>query len=115
VNTGRYEHYGLAQIYGQDHAHRTLLESHEDVFADWLNYDLGHQMSDLSLYLDSIGGDRETVLTAWIQLATYKNMVPLTASSAQKELYLMDIEALVQVLKAAAEVASPAPTASPRR
>jgi hypothetical protein len=102
ANTGRYEHHGLAQLYSADKTHGTLLESHEAAFADWLNYDLAHQESDLGLYLGSLGGDLSTVLTAWEQLGTYKNMIPLTASPAQRELYLMDLEALLQVLRASA-------------
>jgi hypothetical protein len=102
ANTGKYEHHGLAQLYGADRTHRTLLESHEAAFADWLNYDLAHQESDLALYLATLGGDLLTVLSAWTQLATYKNMIPLTASPAQRELYLMDLEALLQVLRSGA-------------
>src|SRR5689334_3858095 len=74
VNTGRYEHHGLAQIYGSDKAHKTLLESHETAFADWLNYDLAHQQSDLALYLANLGGEIETIVNAWLQLSTYKSM-----------------------------------------
>jgi len=114
ANTGRYEHHGLAQIYGADKTHRTLLESHEHAFADWLNYEMPDQHSDLSLYLGSLGSNLSTVLTAWSQLATYKNMIPLTATVAQRELYLMDIEALLESLKSAAEVSSLAQIASPR-
>jgi len=112
VNTGRYEHHGLAQLYGADKTHRTLLESHESAFADWLNYDLAHQQSDLGLYLSSIGGDLKTVLNAWTQLATYKSMIPLSATVAQRDLYLMDLEALLQVLKTSAEAPSLGRTAS---
>ena len=115
ANTGRYEHHGLAQIYGADKTHVTLLKSHEDAFADWLNYDLADQHGDLSLYLASLGSNIVTVLTAWAQLATYKNMIPLTASLAQRGLYLMDIEALLETLKSAAEVSSLAQIASPRQ
>jgi hypothetical protein len=103
ANTGKYEHHGLAQLYGADRTHRTLLESHEAAFADWLNYDLAHQESDLALYLATLGGELATVLSAWSQLATYKNMIPLTATPAQRELYLLDLEALLLVLKAGAE------------
>jgi hypothetical protein len=111
ANTGLYEHFGLAQLYGADKAHRTLLESHEVAFADWLNYDLAHQESDLGLYLATLDGELSVVLDAWTQLATYKNMIPLTASGAQRELYLMDLETLLQLLKASVGVSLRARTA----
>ena len=112
-NTGRYEHHGLAQIYGADKAHRTLLASHEAAFSDWLNYDLAQQESDLRLYLLEVGSEPHQVLDAWNHLGTHRTLIPMTASDAQRDLFLMDIEALLLALRNAAasgrSVASPLP------
>jgi hypothetical protein len=99
ANTGRYEHYGLSELYGAESAHKTLLASHEAAFGEWLNYDLPHQASDLRLYLSELGEDVAAVLTAWRQLGTHRNLIPLTATDAQRELYVLDMEAILDNMR----------------
>jgi hypothetical protein len=98
-NNGQYEHHGLAQIYGAEKAHATLLTSHESSFSEWLNYDLVKQEGELRLQLAGLDGQPKEIAAAWLQLGTYRNWMPITASEAQRALYLMDLEALLGRLK----------------
>ena len=50
-NNGTYEHYGLAQVFGDSEADRVLRESHQQVFASWVCLTLEQQKTDLDLYL----------------------------------------------------------------
>src|SRR5437588_12662109 len=46
TNSGVYEHYGLAQVFGAKDADRTLKHSHAQAFAASLNLNLEQQTSD---------------------------------------------------------------------
>jgi hypothetical protein len=110
-NTGRYEHYGLAQIFGEADADEALRESHARTFAEWLCYTLEQQKADLDLYLSSFQSDKRTILNTWIRLAPYRNLVPASALDPERRLYLADLEALLEVLKAENDVSDPDPDA----
>ncbi len=98
-NTGRYEHYGLAQAFGDDEADRVLRASHEDGFREWLCQTLEQQQADLDLYLSGLNGSRSAVVATWARLAPYRNLPPSTAREIERELYIADLEALLAVLR----------------
>ncbi len=98
-NTGRYEHHGLALVFGPEDSHRTLLESHEKTFANWLAFDIENQAADLDLYFATVSSDRRTILETWVRLASYKNLIPATAKPQERDLYLSDLERLLEVLR----------------
>jgi len=99
ANTGCYQHFGLAQLYGADEADRVLRSSHESVFGEWLNFDLASQKSDLDAYLLSVGDDRTTVLDAWESLSPYKTLTPAAAGDAERFLYASDLEIILEILR----------------
>lgn len=98
-NTGRYEHHGLALVFGDDEANQTLCSSHEQAFREWLSFNLEQQKADLDLYLANLGVDRRTILNTWIRLTPYRNLVPASAQSQERRLFFADIEALLGLLK----------------
>ena len=98
-NTGHYEHHGLAAIYSDEDAHETLALSHLHIFSEWLRFPLEMQKADLDLYLSSLAEVRRSVLTAWVQLMPYRNVIPANAPLADRELFLADLDALISVLK----------------
>ncbi len=99
-NTGRYQHHGLAAAFGENEADAALRESHERTFAEWLGYNMEQQKSDLDLYLSSFLADRLTILGTWIRLSPYRSLVPSSAGEPERRLYLADLEALLEILKA---------------
>lgn len=97
-NTGRYDHFGLSQSFGEIESDRVLRESHEQVFSEWLYLTLEMQQADLDLYLSGLDGDHATVLETWIRLAPYRYLPPSSAREVEKRLYIADLEALLSVL-----------------
>ena len=110
-NSGRYEHHGLALVFGDNDANKTLKKSHTHVFREWLTFNLEQQQADLELYLSGLEGEKRTILANWLELAPYRNFIPITARPVEKRLYLADIKALLKVMGNAHGVEVPDPNA----
>jgi len=110
-NTGAYEHYGLAHAFGEEEAGRVLAESHMNAFTQWVCLTLEQQKADLDLYLSSVPGNRRAILETWIRLQPYRNLVPAAARQVERELYMADLETILELLKNEYGVASPDPDA----
>ncbi|MCL6505514.1 MAG: hypothetical protein K6T59_00670 [Bryobacteraceae bacterium] len=110
-NTGRYEHHGLAQLFGEEVADEALRESHAATFQDWLCYTLEQQKSDLDLYLAGLDTDKRTLLDTWIRLAPYRSLIPASARDVERKLYLADLETLLELLRNEYDVSAPDPDA----
>jgi hypothetical protein len=87
---GRYRHDSLARQLGPDDMDRTLCNSHHQVFSEWLNFNLTEQKSDLDDYLRRAGKPAEI---------PYRDLVPPTAREVERQLYLTDLETLLELLK----------------
>jgi hypothetical protein len=111
ANTGRYEHHGLALIYGEEESDLVLRKSHVEAFWEWINYGLEQQKADLDLYLSALSTDRKTVVDTWLRLAPYRNMLPGTAGTQERQLYLTDLETLLWLLRNEYGLDVPAPGA----
>jgi len=99
VNSGQYEHHGLALIFGPEEAGRALKKSHKQVFAEWITFNLEQQKADLDLYLSGLLEDKRTVLENWQRLTPYANLMPASAKRIERQLYLSDLTALLELLK----------------
>jgi hypothetical protein len=110
-NTGVYEHYGLAQAFGDEEAARVLRESHMNAFSQWLCLTLEQQKADLDLYLSSLEGHRRAILDTWIRLQPYRNLLPSNVRVVERELYMTDLETILALLKNEYGVAAPDPDA----
>ena len=98
-NTGKYQHFGLSQIYSDEDADIVLRESHEELFREWLTYSLEPQKIDLEEYLGGLDDDRATVLDTWWTLAPYRRLIPARATEAERELYISDLELILELLR----------------
>lgn len=99
VNTGRYEHHGLAMIFGPEEAAETIRRSHEDTFLEWLALRLEQQKADLELYFSTLPAGRQTLVENWLRLAPYRSVIPAWASPAQRELYEANFAVLLEMLR----------------
>jgi len=104
--TGRYAHPALVQSFGREIADRTLTHSHHQVFMEWLRLNLADQKADLDDYLRING------LTA--SALAYRELPPASAHEVERQLYLTDLEVILQMISFAPEAAA-VPAASPRR
>ena len=98
-HSGRYRHYGLAQLYGEETSDQVLRESHEQVFATWLSYSLEEQRSDLEQYFGELEEDRRTVLSTWLALRPYRALAPAAAGAAEQYLFNSDLELILDLLQ----------------
>jgi hypothetical protein len=101
--TGRYAHGPLSQIVGHDIANRTLCHSHHEIFSEWLNFTLAQQKGDLDQYLKASN--------APFNLIPYRDIVPGTAHRVERQLYLTDLETLLELLRFERGVSYSAPEA----
>ena len=99
LNSGRYEHHGLALVFGRLEASKALKKSHREAFAEWLSYDIEEQKADLDLYLSGQLEDKRTILRTWERLEPYRNVLPSSAKDVEKKLYLSDLRAILNLLK----------------
>jgi hypothetical protein len=98
-------------VFGSKDADRTLRQSHSQAFAAWLNLNLEQQKADLEDYLAGLEEDIDAILANWIRLAPYRNLIPARAREVERQLYLTDLEVVLELLKFDHDVASPDPTA----
>jgi hypothetical protein len=106
-NNGRYEHHGLALLFGEEDANRALKKSHSQAFAEWLTFNLEQQMADVNLYISSLAEDRSTVLDTWAKLAPYRSLFPHTVRGVERRLYITDLTTVLQLLRNASGVSAP--------
>ena len=110
-NTGRYEHHGLALVFSEEEANRSLRASHNQAFAEWISFNLEQQKADLDLYLSQFFENKTQVLETWLRLSPYRNLVPNSVRGLERRLYLADLEALLELLKNEYGVCAPDPNA----
>ena len=106
-NNGRYEHHGLGLVFGDKEADKALRQSHETAFAEWIGYTLEQQKADLDLYLSAINGSKKGIIENWLRLTPYRNLVPVSARSVERDLYLSDLETILELVRNEFGVAAP--------
>ena len=102
--TGVYQHYGLAETFGREESKRTLLESHRQVFAEWLALSLAEKTANLRSYLvsaeESTEESSKRILTHWLLSGQHRVQFPDTASAAERALFHQELDLLVELLRA---------------
>ena len=111
ANNGRYEHHGLALLFGEDEAHRALKKSHGQSFAEWLTFNLEQQKADLDLYIAGLSDERQTVIETWLKLSPYRNLIPASVRGEERQLYVTDLTTLLELLKNETGAGGPDPDA----
>jgi hypothetical protein len=101
--TGRYSHPPLSEIVGREITDRTLCHSHHEIFSEWLGFTLAQQKADLDEFLNASNGP--------LDLAHYRDIVPGTAHQVERQLYLTDLETLLELLRFERGGAYPLPEA----
>ena len=89
--TGQYAHPPLSQIVGREITDRTLCHSHHEIFSEWLGFTLAQQKADFDAYL--------MASQAPLDLVHYRDIVPGTAHQVERQLFLTDLETLLELLR----------------
>jgi len=96
-STGRYRHYGLAELYSENSVQQALEHCHEELFARVLETHLEDQARDLRMCLDSAGDRFWTVVEAWQQEKSFEGMCPDGLPSYLSELFCSNLSALLAI------------------
>jgi len=75
-----------------------LRESHLHTFREWLNFDIEQQRADLELHLAEQPTTRRTMLETWLRLTPFRSAIPISASPADRDLFLGEFELLLRIL-----------------
>ena len=102
--THRYAHPLMARILSADDADRTICHSHHLVFTQWIASSLAEQKADLDEYLRSAGQE-------WALLDVYADPIPPTARDVERQLYITDLETLLNLIRCEPTGASSIPEA----
>jgi hypothetical protein len=97
-SSGTYRHHGLSAAFGREDAGNALRESHQVVFLEWLNSTLSDKYDDLTQYIASLDAPSTETVGEWLHSKVYRTCVPASASVAEKEYFVTDLEALLVAL-----------------
>src|SRR5579871_248580 len=97
LNSGIYRHHGLFVTFGREESVQALQSSHEGVFRDWLAMPLEGKYEDLSAYLASLDDPKTKVFQHWKQSRIYRTCIPQQATEAETELFLYELEVLLDL------------------
>jgi hypothetical protein len=106
TNTGRYEHFGLAQKMGAEESDRLLRDSHMEVFRQWLDFGLERQYRELGDYLADLEGDKREIVFNWLSLGPYAAWIPADSRDVERKLFYADIASLLELVRRDYGVAS---------
>ena len=106
VNTGSYEHFGLAQRIGEGEVDRTLRRSHVNIFQEWLCFGLQRQKEELEEYFSGLEGDRREIVANWLTLEPYNNWVPGDSRDVERKLFYADLAVVLELVRTEYGVAS---------
>ena len=97
--SGSYHEDSLTALLGPEDADRTIRHSHYQVFSQWLGFNLAEQMSDI---VEFLRGKRAGHGRAenWHSLLPYRQLMPAWAREVERQLYLADLETLLELLRA---------------
>ena len=105
ASAGQYVYGPLTDVVGFEIAGRTLAVSHHSVFAEWIALPLSKQKSDLAEFL--AGSTPPSGATA------YRDLWPASAHEVERQLYLTDLETLLDLLRFEQDAAASARAALP--
>ena len=97
--TDKYEHHGLAAVFGEEAAEDALRRSHMDVLEEMLNMSILDQKDDVDRYLEGLPQSARRLLANWDKSKGYEAILPPATSAAQKELFDGNLGLIIKHLK----------------
>ncbi|MCX6611459.1 MAG: hypothetical protein NTW74_11485 [Acidobacteria bacterium] len=97
--TDKYEHHGLAAVFGDEAAEDALRRSHIEVLEEMLNMSILDQKDDVDRYLEGLPQSARRLLANWDKSKGYEAILPSATSAAQKELFDGNLGLIIKHLK----------------
>ena len=98
-NSGRYLHPQLSQTLGVEEADRAISICHQQIFRNLLNTPASGYALQLEEYIRYTRADRAVVLDTWQSLQAYRSTIPVHASALYSELFCLNVELALTILK----------------
>jgi hypothetical protein len=98
-NSGLYLHPQLSQSVGMERANEVLNACHHEVFGRLLTVPLSGYVLQMEEYVRYTRANRNTVLETWQSLQAYRSTIPVSASPLSSELFCLNIELALTILK----------------
>jgi hypothetical protein len=98
-NSGRYLHAQLSQKVGVEAGDHAISVCHQHIFRSLLNTPASGCALQLEEYIRYTRADRSVVLDTWLSLQAYRSTVPMHASALYCELFCLNIELALTILK----------------
>jgi hypothetical protein len=98
-NSGQYLHPQLSARMGVQVANEALLACHDQVFRRLLAVPVSDYVHQLEEYIRYTRMERAVVLRTWRSLQAYRATVPLPALSLYSELFCLNVEAALLILR----------------
>jgi len=98
-NSGRYFHPQLSQKFGVEGADYAISLCHQQVFRNLLNIPASRYALQLEEYIRYTRADRTVVLDTWQSLQAYRSTIPVHASALYCELFCLNVELALTILK----------------
>jgi hypothetical protein len=98
-NSGRYLHPQLSQKVGVEEADHAISVCHQQIFEHLLRTPASAYALQLEEYIRYTRADRSVVLDTWQSLQAYRSTIPVHASPLYCELFCLNIELALTILK----------------
>jgi len=96
--SGKYEHHGLALLFGDEAADRAIRQSHKKCFQDWLDIGLAEKLEDVTRYFESTGEDVPGLVAHWLRAQAWLSFLPASIVPAEKSIYTNDMRNTLKLL-----------------
>ena len=96
--TGRYLHEGWATHSSSEQVHEILRRTHEDIFNSVLKMPFKTFCGELKGYLESFATMQQQTMTLWLELETYRDMIPEGVSRLSRAFFLSQIKIALKAL-----------------
>ncbi len=112
--TGRYLHEGWYSLASPEEVHEVMRQTHLQIFAEVLTYSLSKICRELGAYLEGISeaGRRGKTVRVWLELESFREMIPQGCSDIEREFFFAQVRAALKVLELAPDrIPLPVPSA----
>ena len=96
--TGRYLHEGWAMQSSPEQVHEILRRTHEEIFNLVLKMSFKTLCGELKGYLETFESLAQQTMALWVELETYRDMIPAGVSRLSKALFLSQIKIALKAL-----------------
>lgn len=100
TSSGRYLHEGWFSLASPEEIHEVMRKTHVGIFGEVLSRSLDETCGELGEYLRSIAEDGGRTRTArvWLDLESYREMIPQGCSFLERELFFSQVRAALRLL-----------------